>query len=355
MILSTIDETRLENFLGRFTDDLGAVFHAATVLIGDRLGLYRALDDTGPVTAADFARHAGGDERYLTEWLSAQAAAGYVEYDPDSHRFWLAPEQALALTSDENPMFAPGGFQVAASTIRDIDMLTDAIGRGEAVPWDDHHDDLFEATDRFFKPNYIGNLVDGWLPELDGAIGKLTSGASVADVGCGYGAADILMARAFPNSTFVGFDLHPPSVEAANDAAAMADVADRCTFQVSAANRFPGTGYDLVTFFDCLHDMGDPVEAATHVRESLAQDGSWMIVEPAAGDRLEDNLNPVGRLFYACSTLICVPVSRSQPGDAALGAQAGEARTRQVARAAGFGSFRRVATTPFNHVYEARQ
>lgn len=354
MTTQTIDQARLDEFVGQFAQDLGAVFHAATVLIGDKLGLYKAMDDGEPVTAAELAERTGGDERYLAEWLAAQAASGYVAYDPDSGRFRLTPEQALALTSEENPLFAPGGLQVAASTIKDIDLLADAIGSGRGVEWAEHHTDLFEATDRFFKPNYIGNLVDGWLPALDGVVDKLRAGARVADVGCGYGAATVLMAEAYPNSTFVGFDYHGPSIDAARSAGTEAGVADRCSFEVASAKDYPGTGYDLVTFFDSLHDMGDPVGAAAHVRQSLAADGTWMLVEPNAGDRLVDNLNPVGRLFYSCSTLICVPVSRSQEVDLALGAQAGQARIRGVAEQAGFGGFRRAAVTPFNHVYEAR-
>lgn len=354
MTTPAIDQAKLEEFVGRFAQDLGAVLHAATVLVGDKLGLYRAMGDGEAVTAGELAERTGCDERYLSEWLATQAASGYVDYDPATGRFRLTPEQALALTSEDNPLFAPGGLQVAASTIKDVDLLAGAIRTGRGVEWGEHHADLFAGTDRFFKPNYIANLVDSWLPALDGVVARLDDGATVADVGCGYGASTILMARNYPSSTFVGFDSHGPSIDAARKAATDAGVADRCRFEVAPAKGYPGTGYDLVTSFDCLHDMGDPVGAAAHVRSSLADDGTWMVVEPNAGDRLENNLNPVGRIFYAASTLICLPVSRSQEVDAALGAQAGEARIRDVASRGGFTRFRRATETPFNLVYEAR-
>jgi len=349
-----IDEAKLNEFVGRFAGDLGAVLHAATVLVGDKLGLYAAMGDGQPVTPAQLAERTGYDERYLAEWLAAQAASGYAEYDPATGTFRLTEEQAFALTSEDNPLFAPGGLQVAASTIKDVDLLADAIRTGRGVDWGEHHPDLFAGTDRFFKPNYIGNLVDSWLPSLDGVVAKLEAGARVADVGCGYGSSTILMAQAYPNSTFVGTDAHPPSIEAARKAASQAGVADRARFEVASAKDYPGTSYDLVTFFDCLHDMGDPVGAAAYVRETLAEDGTWMIVEPHAGDRLQDNLNPVGRIFYSASTLICVPGSRSQEVGLALGAQAGEARTRQIVEQGGFTRFRRATETPFNIVYEVK-
>ncbi|MFL6023883.1 MAG: class I SAM-dependent methyltransferase [Marmoricola sp.] len=349
-----IDEARLDEFVGRFAGDLGAVLHAATILIGDRLGLYVAMGDSTPVTPAQLAERTGCDERYLAEWLSAQAASGYADYDPATKTFRLTEEQAFALTSPDNPLFAPGGMQVAASTIADVDLVADAIRTGGGVDWGEHDHDLFAGTDRFFRPSYIGNLVDSWLPALDGVMAELETGARVADVGCGYGSSTILMAKAFPNSTFVGSDPHEPSIEAARKAAAEAGVAQRCTFEVATAQDFAGDGYDLVTTFDCLHDMGDPVGAAAHVRASLAPEGAWMIVEPNAADHLEDNLNPVGRIFYSASTTICIPSSRSQEVGLALGAQAGEARTRAVAEQGGFTHFRRAAETPFNAVYEVR-
>jgi 2-polyprenyl-3-methyl-5-hydroxy-6-metoxy-1,4-benzoquinol methylase len=350
----TINEDRLNEFVGRFAGDLGAVLHAATVLVGDRLGLYAAMGDSRPVTPAELAERTGCDERYLTEWLSAQAASGYAEYDAATGTFRLTEEQAFALTSTDNPFFAPGGLQVAASTINDVDLITEAVRSGNGVDWGEHDHNLFQGTDRFFRPNYIGNLVDAWLPALDGVVAELETGARVADIGCGYGSSTILMAKAFPSSTFVGSDPHPPSIEAARKAAAEAGVTDRCTFEVATAQDFSGSGFDLVTTFDCLHDMGDPVGASAHIRASLADGGTWMIVEPNAADDLADNLNPVGRIFYSASTLICIPSSRSQDVGLALGAQAGEARTRAVTEEGGFTRFRRAAETPFNLVYEAR-
>ena len=349
-----VDEDRLNDFVGRFAGDLGAVLHAATVLVGDRLGLYAAMGDSEPVTPSQLAERTACDERYLTEWLAAQAASGYAEYDATAGTFRLTEEQAFALTSPDNPLFAPGGMQVAASTFADLGLIAEAIRTGGGVDWGAHDDNLFVGTDRFFRPNYIGNLVDSWLPALDGVVDELETGARVADVGCGFGSSTILMAKAYPNSTFVGSDPHGPSIEAARKAAAEAGVSDRCTFEVATAQDFSGNGYDVVTTFDCLHDMGDPVGAASHIRNSLAQNGTWMIVEPHAGDRLEDNLNPVGRIFYSGSTLICIPNSRSQEVGLALGAQAGEARTRAVVEQGGFTRFRRAAETPFNLVYEVR-
>ncbi len=349
-----IDDTKLDEFVGRFAGDLGAVLHAATILVGDRLGLYAAMGDSRPVTPAELAQRTGCDERYLAEWLAAQAASGYAEYDAADGTFHLTEEQAFALTSPDNPVFAPGGMQVAASTIADVGLIAEAMRTGGGVDWGDHHDDLFAGTDRFFRPNYIGNLVDAWLPALDGVLAELETGGRVADVGCGYGSSTILMAQAFPRSTFVGSDPHEPSIEAARKAAADAGVADRCTFEVATAADFSGHGYDLVTSLDCLHDMGDPVAAAGHVRASLADGGVWMIVEPNAADHLEDNLNPVGRIFYSASTLICIPCSRSQEVGLALGAQAGQARIQAVTQETGFTRFRRAAETPFNAVYEVR-
>ena len=349
-----IDQTKLDEFVGRFVADLGAVFHAATVLAGDRLGLYAAMSEGDPVTPAQLAERTGCDERYLAEWLAAQAASGYVDYEPASATFRLPEEQAFALSSEDNPLFAPGGLQVAASTIKDVDLLVEVMRSGQGVDWGRHHPDLFAGTDRFFKPTYLGNLVESWLPALDGVAARLEAGARVADVGCGYGSSTILMAQAFPRSTFLGTDPHGPSIEAARKAAAEAGVADRCRFEVAGAKDYPGTSYDLVTSFDCLHDMGDPVGAAAYVRGTLTEDGTWMIVEPQSGDRLEDNLNPVGRVFYSASTFICVPASKSQEVGLALGAQAGPARTRAVVTEAGFTRFRRATESPFNLVYEAR-
>lgn len=351
---ATIDEARLDEFVGRFAGDLGAVLHAATVLIGDKLGLYKAMAGGEPVSAKELAERTGTDERYMREWLSAQAASGYVEYDPAAERFRLTPEQAFALTNEYNPLFAPGGLQVAASTIKDVDKVAGAIRAGKGLAWHEHHHDLFEGTERFFRPNYIGNLIGSWIPALDGVEAKLRAGAKVADIGCGHGSSTIIMAEEYPNSTFVGFDYHEGSIEAARRAAGEAGVADRCTFEVASAKEYPGEGYDFVAVFDALHDMGDPVGAAAHVLRSLKPDGTWMIVEPRAGDRLEDNLNPVGRIFYSASTTICVPASKDQEVGLALGAQAGEVRVREVVTAGGFTRFRRATETPFNLVFEAR-
>lgn len=349
-----IDEEKLNEFIGKFVGDLGAVAHAATVLIGDELGLYKAMADGEPLTAGELAERTETDERYMQEWLSAQAASGYVEYDPGTKRFRLPPEQAFALTNEYNPLFAPGGLQVAASTIKDAGKVAEAIRSKRGLGWHEHHHDLFAGTERFFRPNYIGSLVSSWIPALDGVEAKLHSGAKVADIGCGHGASTILMAREYPDSTFTGFDYHEGSIEAAREAAAVAGVSDRCDFHVASAKEYPGEGYDFVTIFDALHDMGDPEGAAAHVRDSLEADGTWMIVEPYAGDSLEENINPIGRIYYSASTTLCVPASRDQEVGLALGAQAGEARMREVVMAGGFSRFRRAAETPLNLVFEAR-
>ena len=349
-----IDPQLLDEFVGRFATDLGAVLHAATVLIGDRVGLYRAMADCDWLTAEELAERTGVHLRYLREWLAAQAASGYAEYDPSSGCFRLTPEQAFALTSEHNPLFAPGGLQVAASSLADVGLIAEAFRTAKGVPWGDHHPDLIEGTLRFFRPNYIGNLTQAWIPALDGVEEKLRRGASVADIGCGCGASTVIMAEAYRESRFVGFDYHEGSIMKARQSAVAAGVAERCRFDIATGKDFEDGGYDLVTVFDALHDMGDPTGVAAHVLDTLAPDGTWMIVEPYAEDRLEDNLNPIGRIFYSASTTICLPVSRSQEVDAGLGAQAGEARLREVVCAGGFTRFRRVAATPFNLVFEAR-
>ncbi len=349
-----IDEDKLNEFIGKFVGDAGAVAHAATVLIGDELGLYKAMADGEPITPDELAERTDTDERYMREWLSAQAASGYVEYDPDTETFRLPPEQAFALTNEYNPLFVPGGLQVAASMIKDAGVIAEAIRTGRAVGWHEHHHDLFDGTERFFRPNYIGNLISAWIPALDGVEEKLLSGAKVADIGCGHGASTIIMAQEYPNSTFVGFDYHEGSIQTARQTAEEAAVSERCSFEVASAKEYPGEDYDFVTIFDALHDMGDPVGAVAHVKKSLKADGTWMVVEPYAGDRLEDNLNPVGRIYYSASTTLCVPASRDQEVGLALGAQAGESRMREVVTAGGFGHFRRAAETPFNLVFEAR-
>jgi 2-polyprenyl-3-methyl-5-hydroxy-6-metoxy-1,4-benzoquinol methylase len=354
---TAIDERRLEEFMHRFVDDLGAAMSAALVVIGDRLGLYRAMGDGEPVTAQTLARRTQTDERYVREWLSNQAAGGYVSYDPDHDKFFLAPEQSLALAQDGSPVFIPGAFQSASAMMKATDKVMSAFEHGHGVGWDEHDKDLYCGTERFFRPGYTANLISSWIPALDGMQARLESGASIADVGCGHGASTILMAQAFPRSRFAGFDSHAPSVAHAQLAAEEAGVDDRVTFSVASAKEYPRAdthGYELVTMFDCLHDMGDPVGAAAHVRETLAPDGTWMLVEPNAGDRLQDNLNPVGRVFYAASTLVCTPASRAQEVGLALGAQAGERRLREVLRDGGFTRVRRATETPFNLVLEAR-
>jgi SAM-dependent methyltransferase len=350
----TIDEGKLNEFMGRFVGDLGATVSAALVVIGDRLGLYRAMGDGEPVSAAELAARTGTDARYVREWLSNQAAGGYVTYDAASGSFSLSPEQSFALAQEGSPAFVPGAFQLMTSLIKDEEKIGRAFLTGAGVGWHEHHHDLFAGTERFFRPGYSANLVSSWLPALDGVHEKLEAGGLAADVGCGHGASTIIMAQAYPESTFVGFDYHEGSVEAAREAAAEAGVAERTSFEVATAKGYPGQGYDLVTMFDCLHDMGDPVGAAAHVLGSLDAAGTWLIVEPYAGDRLEDNLNPVGRVFYGASTLVCTPASRDQEVGLALGAQAGEARLREVITEGGFTRFRRATETPFNLVLEAR-
>jgi SAM-dependent methyltransferase len=349
-----IDEAKLNEFMGRFVGDLGAALSAALVVIGDRLGLYRAMGDGEPLTAEELAQRTGTDARYVREWLSNQAAGGYVSYEAAEDAFFLSPEQSLALAQEGSPAFVPGAFQVATSLIKDEEKITEAFVNGRGVGWHEHHHDLFTGTERFFRPGYAANLVSSWIPALDGVQAKLEAGASVADVGCGHGASTILMAQAFPRSQFVGFDYHGPSIEHAREAARRAGLDGHVRFEVAPAKEYPGAAYDLVTMFDCLHDMGEPVGAAAHVRSSLASDGTWMIVEPYAGDRLADNLSPVGRVFYGASTLVCTPASRAQEVGLALGAQAGEARLGEVVSRGGFSRFRRATETPFNLVLEAR-
>jgi SAM-dependent methyltransferase len=346
----TLDQKKVEEFLGKAISDVAATFHAGLVLIGDKLGLYRAMAGAGPLTPAELATRTGAHERYVREWLSAQAAGGYVTYDPATGRFTLPPEQAFLLLDAD----LPGAFQLSVGSIRDEPKITDAFRTGAGVGWHEHDAGVYEGCERFFRPGYAMNLVSQWIPALDGVKARLEAGGRVADVGCGHGASTIIMGQAFPRATITGFDYHPASIEAARQAADKAGVGDRVSFEVSAAKGYPGTGYDLVTFFDCLHDMGDPVGAARHVRKSLAPGGVWMLVEPFANDRLEDNLNPVGRLYYAASTLLCTPASLSQEVGLALGAQAGENRLREVLTEAGFTRVRRVAQTPANMILEVR-
>jgi 2-polyprenyl-3-methyl-5-hydroxy-6-metoxy-1,4-benzoquinol methylase len=351
---AVVDVDKLMSFVFRAVDEVGATLNTALVVMGDRLGLYRAMAGAGPLTSAEVSERTGTNERYIREWLNAQAAGAIIDYDPDTSRYTLPPEQAMALTDESSPAYLPGFFQIALGSVVDSPRITEAAKTGVGIGWHDHGQDVFDGCERFFRPGYNANLISAWLPALDGAVGKLERGARVADVGCGHGASTILMAQSFPASTFVGSDYHEGSIATARERAAEAGVADRVTFEVAAASSYSGSGYDLVTMFDCLHDMGDPVGAARHVRESLAADGTWMIVEPAAGDRVEDNINPVGRAYYSFSTLLCTPASLSQDVGLALGAQAGEARIHDVASSAGLTRFRRVAETPFNLVFEAR-
>ncbi len=349
-----VDQDKLNQFMGKALGDIGGTFHAALVLIGEKLGLYKALADGGPLLPADLAKRTKTTERYVREWLNAQAAAGYVMYDAKTGRYSMTEEQAFTLADEASPAYLPGAFQVATAAIKARDRVESAFRTGDGIGWHEHDADLFDGTERFFRPNYAANLVSSWIPALEGVEARLKKGAKVADVGCGHGASTVLMARAFPKSTFVGFDYHKPSIERARQAAKRAEVADRVTFEVARAQDYPGSGYDLVAFFDCLHDMGDPVGAARHVLKTVARDGTWMIVEPFAHDRTEDNLNPVGRIYYSASTLICTPASLSQDVGLALGAQAGEKRLREVVTSGGFTRFRRACETPFNLVLEAR-
>jgi SAM-dependent methyltransferase len=349
-----IDEDRLTEFLGTMIVEMGAAMSALMINIGDQLGLYKAMDAAGPLTSEELAEVTGTHERYVREWLSNQAASGYVAYDPITRRFTLPPEQAMAFANEDSPACLLGGFQILASVFRDEAKFIEAFRTGEGVGWHEHDPELFLGTERFFRPGYNANLVSAWIPALHGVEAKLKAGARVADVGCGLGASTILMARTYPNSSFTGFDYHGRSVELARQRALEAGLGSRVAFEVAAAKEYPGTGYDLVAFFDCLHDMGDPVGAARHVLGSLAADGTFMLVEPLAGDRLEDNLNPVGRLYYGASTVVCTPASLSQEVGLGLGAQAGEARLREVLMRAGFTRIRRATETPFNMVLEAR-
>lgn len=349
-----LDPEKLNEFLHRGVVDFGAVFHAAMVLIGDKLGLYKALAERGPMNSQDLANATGTAERYVREWLGSQSAGGYVSYDPVSGRYSLSEEQAFALADENSPAFLPGAFQVALAAVKAEAKITDAFRSGNGLGWHEHDPGLFHGTERFFRPSYAANLVSSWIPALDGVEAILTRGARVADVGCGLGASTIIMAKAFPQSQFVGFDFHPASIDLARQRAAEAGVGERVGFEVAKAKEFPGKDYEFVTFFDCLHDMGDPLGAAKHVLASLKPEGTWMIVEPFAHDRVEDNLNPVGRAFYSASTLICTPASLSQEVGAALGAQAGKARLREVVMSGGFTRFKRATETPFNLVLEAK-
>jgi SAM-dependent methyltransferase len=351
---TTIDEAKLEAFMGQAVTDMGAIISAPLFLIGEKLGLYKAMAHAGPLTSEEVAERSGAAERYVREWLRNQAAGGYVTYDPETDTYTLPDEHALALADEDSPFYILGVYDLVASLFADEEKLREAFRGGEGLGWHQHDHRLFRGTERFFRPGYRGHLVAEWLPALDGVVEKLEAGATVADIGCGHGASTIIMAEAYPNSEFFGFDYHEASIERAREAAKEAGVDDRITFAVASAKDYPGTNYDLVCVFDCLHDMGDPVGASAHVRETLADDGTWMIVEPYANDAVEDNLNPVGRVFYGASTVICTPASLDQEVGLALGAQAGEARLAEVITEGGFGEVRRATETPFNLILEAR-
>lgn len=349
-----LDLDKLNAFIGHFVNDLGAAIHAGMVVIGDKLGLYRALA-AEPMSSAELAAATKTDERYVREWLASQAAGGYVTFDSESNKFSLDDVQAFTLTDENSPAYLPGAFELALGSLAAVPRITESFRTGAGMGWHEHDERVFHGCEKFFRPGYAANLVSSWIPSLTGIKEKLEAGAHVADVGCGKGASTLLMADAFPKSHFTGFDYHDKSIEAARESAKRQGLADRVSFETSPAKEFTGSNYDLVAVFDSLHDMGDPVGAARHVYQTLSAEGSWMIVEPFANNELKDNLNPVGRAYYSFSTLLCTPCSRSQEVALCLGAQAGEARIRKIVTSAGFTQFRRAAETPFNIVYEARR
>jgi SAM-dependent methyltransferase len=347
------DMDKLQVFLGQFVNDLGASVHTGMVVIGENLGLYKALA-TGPMTSSELAAKTKTDERYLREWLASQAAGGYITYEDKSKKFSLNEEQAFTLANEDSPAYLPGAFELALASLAAVPRITECFRTGAGMGWGEHVEGVFHGCEKFFRPGYAANLVSTWIPALDGVKEKLEAGAMVADIGCGKGASTRLMAKAYPRSHFFGFDYHDKSIEGARESADREGLGKRVTFEMAKAKDFPGKDYDFVTVFDCLHDMGDPLGAAKHVRETIAKDGTWMIVEPFANDSMKDNLNPLGRAYYGFSTLLCTPCSRSQEVGMCLGAQAGEARIREIVTEAGFTRFRRATETPFNIVYEAR-
>jgi ubiquinone/menaquinone biosynthesis C-methylase UbiE len=348
-----IDQGKLQEFLGRFVTDLGATAAAGNVVIGHRLGLYQALA-AGPADPGELAERTRTNVRYVGEWLRGQAAGGYVDYDPATGTYSMSEEQAFALANPEGGVYAPGAFVLALGALKAEPQITEAFRTGTGLGWHQQDEDVFTGCEQFFRPGYRANLVPSWIPALDGVVGKLRDGATVADIGCGLGASTILLAQEYPNSRFAGSDYHDQSIEIARKRAGDAGVADRVSFEVASAASFSGSGYDLAATFDCLHDMGDPLAAARHIRQALKPNGTWLVVEPFAADEAAGNLNPVGRMYYSFSTLLCVPNALSQPGGYSLGAQAGEAAIRQVTTEAGFTRFRRATETPFNLVYEVR-
>jgi hypothetical protein len=349
-----VDQDKLNSFLMKFVGDFGAALHASTVLVGEKLGLYKALAENMSLSPGELAAKTHTMERYVREWLSAQAAAGYVMYDSKTGKYSMSPEQVFTLADEKSPAYLPGAFYIAASMFKDEAGITEAFRTGKGFGWEQHNTDLFLGAEKFFRPAYAGNLVSSWLPALDGVVAKLKNGAMVADVGCGYGASTMIMAEAFPKSRFVGYDFHKPSIDYARKIASANRLSDRVSFEQAKAQDYPKKDFDLVAFFDCLHDMGDPAGAAKHVRQSLKPDGTWMIVEPFANEKPEQNYNPVGRVYYSASTMICTPASRAQEVGLALGAQASDSQLRQVIMSGGFKTFRRATETPFNRVFEAK-
>jgi SAM-dependent methyltransferase len=348
-----VNEEKLMGYVHQAVGDFGSILSGALINIGDKLGLFTAMVDSDPVTPAELAERTGTTERYVREWASGLAAAGYVDYVGDG-RYELNEEQAICLADETSPAYVIGGFQGMLAATRIVPRAVEAFRTGDGIGWHEHDPDLFQGTERFFRPGYLANLVQSWIPSLDGVDAKLRVGGKVADIGCGYGASTIVMANAYPNSRFWGFDYHEPSIRHATEMAAKAGVSDRVSFEVASAKEYPGSDYDMVCHFDCLHDMGDPVGAARHARASLKSDGHWLLVEPFANDDVTDNLNPIGRVFYSVSTIVCTPASLSQEVGAGLGAQAGEGRLTEVANEAGFSTFRRATETPFNLVLEGR-
>ncbi len=349
-----INEEKLNDFIGKFVDDFGSAMHAATVVIGDKLGLYGALAARGPVTGKDLAEGLGFDARLVEEWLAAQFVSGYAEYDPSERTFWLSEEQAAVLADDSTPAFLVGAQTITAAMWKDEKRIREAFRHGQGVGWHEHDHDLFHGTEKLFKPGYLANLVTTWIPALVDVETKLRAGANVADIGCGHGSSTILLAQAYPTARITGFDYHQESIDQARARAAEAGIADRVHFEVASAQDFPGSDYELVCIFDALHDMGDPVGAATHIRDALAPDGTWLLVEPMAVSGLENNVNPVSRVFYAASVGICTPAAKSQPGGCALGNQVPDEQWADLLGNAGFSRFRRATETPFNRVFEAR-
>jgi SAM-dependent methyltransferase len=348
-----VDQSKLQDFVEKAVGEWGATLGVLLTFVGDKLGLFKAMAGAGPVTPEELARKTGTHPRIIKEWLSAEAAGGYVTYDAKTYKYTLPEEQALALTDESSPAYIAGGYQIMMSTFKDEEKVIQAFKTGKGLGWGDHNNHLFEGTERFFKPNYVSNLTSSWIPALDGVESKLKKGgAKVADVGCGHGSSTILMAKTYPNSRIIGFDYHRPSIEWARKQGEKEGLKN-LSFEVAGASDFPGNDYDMVAFFDCLHDMGNPSAAAKHVLNTLKQkNGKWMIVEPFANDKTEENMNPIGRVYYGASTLICVPASLNENGPG-LGAQAGEARLKEVVKSAGFSKFRRATQTPFNLVFEA--